>query len=196
MYETDGNTRIFKIDEHKGAVVAGFIPDARAMVKIARNEANEYKKKFRPPAPLNFIKQRVASHVHTLTLYSCFRPFGASVILGAYTPDGPQLFCIQPSGSFAGYFGCAIGKASDSARSEMENIDINNVPIAQLVKEVARIIYVVHNEDRTSPNFELELSWSGKITNGRHVLVPPRVRNEAEDYAEEMLTLVESSDSN
>lgn len=196
LYEKGGNTRIFKIGEHIGAVVAGFLPDARAMVEIARNEASEYRKEFRSPAPLNLIKQRVASHVHTLTLYSCFRPFGASVILGAYTPDGPQLYCIQPSGAVTGYFGCAIGKAADAARSEMENIDINNVPITQLVKEAARIIYVVHNEDRTSPNFELELSWSGKITNGRHVLVPPHVRKEAEDYAEEMLTLEESSDSN
>lgn len=195
LYETGGNARTFTIDEHIGAVVAGFLPDARAIVEIARNEASEFKRGFESSAPLNFIKQNVASHVHTLTLYNCFRPFGASVILGAYKPDGPQLYCIQPSGAVAGYFGCAIGKAANAARSEMENIDIINTPVRQLVKDAARIIYAVHEEERSSPNFELELSWAGEITNGRHISVPPRVRKGAEDYAEEMLAEEESSDS-
>lgn len=195
LYETGANSHTMTIDEHIGAVVAGFLPDARAIVAIARNEASEFRKEFGSPAPLNIIKKNVASHVHTLTLYSAFRPFGASVILGACTPDGPQLYCIQPSGAVAGYFGCAIGKAADAARSLMEEIDLKNAPMIQLVNDATRIIYAVHAEDRASPNFELELSWSGEKTEGKHEAVPPRFRKEAEDYALEMLAVEESSDS-
>lgn len=195
LYETGGNTRTFTIDKHIGAVVAGFLPDARAIVNIARIEASEYRNIYRSRAPLKNIKQAVGNYVHTLTLFSAFRPYGASLILGSYMPDGPQLYCIETSGAVAGYFGCAIGKAAEAARSKMENVDFKNTSITQLVKDATRIIYSLHDEDRATPNFELELSWSGKITNGRHIPVPSRVRKEAEDYAEEMLVVEEYPDS-
>ena len=38
-------------------------------------------------------------YVHAYTLYSAVRPFGSSLILGAYDPDdGPQMYMIDPSG--------------------------------------------------------------------------------------------------
>ncbi|XP_031698626.1 proteasome subunit alpha type-3-like, partial [Anarrhichthys ocellatus] len=52
----------------------------------------------------------------------------------------------------------------------------------ELVKEVAKIIYIVHDEVKDKA-FELELSWVGEVTNGRHQLIPEDVRQEAEKYA-------------
>ena len=46
---------------------------------------------------------------------------------------------------------------------------------AELVKEAAKIIYMVHDEVKDKM-FELELSWVGEFTNGVHQRVPDNVR--------------------
>ena len=42
---------------------------------------------------------------------------------------------------------------------------------AELIKEAAKIIYVIHDEVKDK-EFELELSWVGEHTGGRHQVVP------------------------
>ncbi|CAM9435022.1 unnamed protein product [Rangifer tarandus platyrhynchus] len=62
-----------------------------------------------------------------------------------------------------------------------------------VVKEVSKIIYIVHDEVKDKA-FELELSWVGEITNGRHEIVPKDIREEAEKYAKESLKEEDESD--
>ena len=56
---------------------------------------------------------------------------------------------------------------------------------ADLVKEAAKIIYMVHDEVKDKM-FELELSWVGDFSNGVHQKVPDNVRHifyECFDYS-------------
>ncbi|KAJ7369832.1 Proteasome subunit alpha type-3 [Desmophyllum pertusum] len=53
-------------------------------------------------------------------------------------------------------------------------------------------IYIVHDEVKDK-NFELELSWIGEVTNGKHQCVPKEIAEAAEKYAKE--SLVEESSS-
>lgn len=61
-----------------------------------------------------------------------------------------------------------------------------------LVKEAARIIYLVHDELKDK-QFELEMSWVGVHTNGRHERVPNDIKTEAETKARQ--AMAEDSDS-
>ena len=63
---------------------------------------------------------------------------------------------------------------------------------AELVKEAAKIIYMVHDEVKDKM-FELELSWVGEFTNGVHQKVLDNVHLEAEKYAKSAMK--EESDS-
>lgn len=191
LYEVGANKRIFTVDRHVGVAVAGLIADARQVVETARSEAATYRSDYNDAIPLKFLKDRVAMYMHAYTLYSSLRPYGASVILGAYEYDGPQMYCIDPSGTSWGYYGCAIGKAKQAAKTEMEKLKLKDMTIEQLVKEAAKIIYVVHDEVKDK-NFELELSWVGEITNGKHQFVPKNVFEEAEKHAK---AAVEDDDS-
>eukprot|EP00923_Selenidium_pygospionis_P026512 GHVN01047339.1.p1 GENE.GHVN01047339.1~~GHVN01047339.1.p1 ORF type:complete len:105 (+),score=29.02 GHVN01047339.1:36-350(+) len=97
----------------------------------------------------------------------------------------------EPSGVAYGYYGCAVGKAKANAKTEIEKIKMKDMSIKDLVKEVAKIIYVVHDEVKDKA-FELELSWVGEATGGVHQLVPKDVFEEAEKYVKASL---EESDS-
>ena len=58
---------------------------------------------------------------------------------------GAELHCLDPSGISYGYWGCAAGKAKSNAKTELEKIKIQEMTCAELVKEAAKIIYMVHN---------------------------------------------------
>ena len=107
--------------------------------------------------------------------------------------DRAQLYMIDPSGVSYGYWGCAIGKARQAAKTEIEKLQMKEMTCRDVVKEVAKIIYIVHDEVKDKA-FELELSWVGELTKGRHEIVPKDIREEAEKYAKESLKEEDESD--
>ncbi|XP_070299528.1 proteasome subunit alpha type-3 isoform X2 [Salvelinus sp. IW2-2015] len=174
--------------------VAGLLADARSLSEVAREEASNFRSNYGHNIPLKHLSERVAMYVHAYTLYSAVRPFGCSFILGSYDQDdGPQLYMVDPSGISYGYWGCAIGKAKQAAKTEIEKLQMKDMTCRELVKEVAKIIYIVHDEVKDK-SFELELSWVGEVTNGKHELVPKDIREEAEKYAKDSLEEEDDSD--
>ncbi|XP_016129589.1 proteasome subunit alpha type-3 [Sinocyclocheilus grahami] len=157
LYEEGSNKRIFNIDRH-----VGMVRTLRMLFKqVLKTCPFEVGNKL-----FIFSKQhladRVAMYVHAYTLYSAVRPFGCSFILGSYDEDdGPQLYMVDPSGISYGYWGCAIGKAKQAAKTEIEKLQMKEMTCRELVKEVAKIIYIVHDEVKDKA-FELELSWVGE----------------------------------
>ncbi|KAL7992763.1 hypothetical protein Chor_017019 [Crotalus horridus] len=215
LYEEGSNKRLFNVDRHVGMVlkcasifqaVAGLLADARSLADIAREEASNFRSNYGYNIPLNHLADRVAMYVHAYTLYSAVRPFGCSFMLGSYDDDdGAQLYMIDPSGvSYVsiliyihlnenqeyyplsiGYWGCAIGKARQAAKTEIEKLQSSKVPLTR--------IYIVHDEVKDKA-FELELSWVGEVTKGKHETVPKDVKEEAEKYAKESLKEEDESD--
>ena len=92
-----------------------------------------------------------------------------------------------------GYYGAATGKGRQSAKAELEKLDLNNPQCALTLKdavmEAARIIYVAH-EDSKDKEFELEMTWISALdgpTKGQHQEVPKELFEEAEKAAKKSL---------
>ena len=111
-----------------------------------------------------------------------------------------------------------MGKARQAAKTEMEKLKLADMTCLELIKEAAKMyvflfktfliyqflficslflkiffsVYIVHDEVKDK-HFELELSWVGEVTGGRHQKVPQEVYAEAERYAKSALE--EDSDS-
>ncbi|KAI9630735.1 hypothetical protein KEM48_013632 [Puccinia striiformis f. sp. tritici PST-130] len=57
------------------------------------------------------LADRLGQLCQAYTLYGSVRPFGISALIAGIDKDGTSnLFCLEPSGVFWGYRGCAIGK--------------------------------------------------------------------------------------
>ena len=186
LHEDDSNPRIFNIDKHVGMAVAGLLTDARAIVDIARDEASNYRLKYNAPIPLKYLSERVSMYMHAYTLYAAVRPFGASVLLSSFVDATPELYMIDPSGIPLGYHGCAAGKAKQNAKTEIEKLDLSHLTCVEALKEIAKIIYVVHDEVKDK-NFQLQLSWVCQQSNGLHQMVPDNLLEEAETFAKNAL---------
>ncbi|PPS09974.1 hypothetical protein GOBAR_AA10677 [Gossypium barbadense] len=146
------NRRIHSVHRHSGMAVAGLAADELA--------------------------ERVASYVHLCTLYWWLRPFGCGIILGGYDRDGPQLYMVEPSGISYRYFGAAIGKGKQAAKTEIEKLNLSEMTCREGVIEVAKIIYKVHDEAKDKA-FELEMSWVCDESKQQHQKVPDDLLEEA-----------------
>jgi 20S proteasome subunit alpha 7 len=128
------------------------------------------------------LNDRLSQHVHMHTLYWYLRPFGCAILLAVYDDNGPALYSIAPNGESYKYFATAIGKNKQGASSELESIKFNEITAKEGVRQIARILYKLHDESKDK-EVEIELSYITDDTQRRHVLVPPQLRDEAVEYA-------------
>jgi len=194
MLVEGSNRRIHNVDMHAGIALAGLAADAKQIVNRARSEARSYREFYGTPIGGKVLNDRLSGFVHLYTLYWYLRPFGASVLLACYDTDGPQLYMIEPSGVSYRYLASAIGKNTNGARTELEKIKFNEITCRQAVKEVAKIIYKLH-DDVKDKDFELELSWVCNESQRKHTMVPKAVRDEAVRAAKDAKEKAEMEDS-
>ncbi|KAJ7541643.1 hypothetical protein O6H91_10G068300 [Diphasiastrum complanatum] len=133
------NRRIHAVQRHAAMAMAGVAADGRQIVSRARAEANNYENFYGDEIPIKELCDRVASYVHLSTLYWWLRPFGSAAILGGYDRDGPQLYMIEPSGVAYRYFGAAVGKGRQAAKTEIEKLKLSELTCREGVKEVAKM---------------------------------------------------------
>jgi hypothetical protein len=67
------------------------------------------------------------------------RPFGSATILGGYDRDGPQLYMIEPSGVAYRYFGAAIGKGRQAAKTAIEKLKLSEMTCREGIIAVAKM---------------------------------------------------------
>jgi len=186
MLEPGSNRRIATIDKHVGMAYVGLAADSRPLINRARSESKNYKSFYDSPIPSRVLNERLSGFVQTYTLYGHLRPFGVAVMLASWDNTGPNLHMIEPSGVSYAYFGTAIGKARQAAKGEIEKLKLSEMTARQAVKEVAKIIYTVHDEVKDK-DFELDLSWICAESKYEHQMVPKEIAAEAERYAKAAL---------
>merc|ERR1711974_15056 len=114
------------------------------------------------------------------TLHDSVRPFGTSVIIASADKTGPSLHMVEPSGISYGYYGVAIGQGKQVAKTELENLNLQELTARQAAIEIAKIIYKIH-DDVKDKDFELELSWVCAESNNKHQRIPEDLLAEANE---------------
>ena len=145
----------------------------------ARSEANQYKSFYGGACPVKQLASRMGNFMQMYTIYGHVRPFGAAAILGGVDADGPCLYMVEPSGISVGYFGVAIGKGKQAAKTDLEKLKLSEMTCREAAKAVAKIIHTVH-DDVKDKAFELELSWVCPESNNQHAMLPTALRDEIE----------------
>lgn len=179
------NRRIQTIDRHIGVTYSGLLPDGRHFVNRGRDEASTYSNMYKEPVSVPHLMDRLGLYVQNYTCYNSVRPFGVVSIVGGVDANGPHLYMIEPSGAYWGYTGAATGKGRQTAKSELEKLNFEELTVREAVKHAARIIRQAH-EDNKDKDYELEITWcSLEETGGQHQFVPEELLQEAIKFAED-----------
>lgn len=158
MLENGSNNRIHAVDRQAGICICGMLPDGRAIIARARDEADNSRDIFATPILGAVLADRVGEFMHAYTTHYAYRPFGCSAIIASYSDDGPQLFVSDPSGTVAGYYGIALGKAKTLAKSELEKLDFKTLTCEEAVPKLALILHEVHDKQKDKL-YEVEVAW-------------------------------------
>jgi 20S proteasome subunit alpha 2 len=109
-----------EISPNCGMTYSGMGPDFRVLTQKGRKAAQSYYLQYKEQIPVSILAREVAAVMQEFTQSGGVRPFGVSLLLAGYDADGPQLFQIDPSGSFWAWKASAIGKNANNAKTFLE----------------------------------------------------------------------------
>jgi 20S proteasome subunit alpha 7 len=139
MLEDGSNKRIFTPDSHVGVAVAGLTADGRRFAKKVAQECRSYERQYGAKIPAKALGSRAGNHAQFYTQFSHLRPYGVSTLIAVKDAGKPQLLMIEPSGLWYGYRGASIGKGRQSAQTEIEKLDLENLLCKDALKEAANM---------------------------------------------------------
>ncbi|MBN2067717.1 MAG: archaeal proteasome endopeptidase complex subunit alpha [Candidatus Diapherotrites archaeon] len=123
--------KLFKVDDHIGAISSGLVGDARRLVQIARKECQENRMYYEESIEVETLVKRLSAVKQLFTQYAGMRPFGVSFIIGGVDESGKRLFETEPSGALAEYNAIAIGRGKKEAMKFFEKEYKDNLPLEE-----------------------------------------------------------------
>ena len=113
--------KIFAIDQHMAAGIAGLTADARSLVKYMQNECLNHKYVYGAPIPPHQLMADLSNKHQETTQTYVRRPFGVGLLIASMDDcHEPHLYQTCPSGNLYEFVASAIGARSQSARTYLE----------------------------------------------------------------------------
>ncbi|WRX26003.1 Proteasome [Theobroma cacao] len=103
-----------------GVVYSGMGPDFRVLVRKSRKQAEQYHRLYKEPIPVTQLVRETAAVMQEFTQSGGVRPFGVSLLVAGYDDNGPQLYQVDPSGSYFSWKASAMGKNVSNAKTFLE----------------------------------------------------------------------------
>ena len=102
--------KLFKVDDHIGAAVSGFISDGRVLIEKARVKAQQYRVTYDESIDVLELVKNISDMKQAFSQYGGARPFGVSILFAGIDDSGMKLYATEPSGIFFQYRATAIGE--------------------------------------------------------------------------------------
>eukprot|EP00898_Chlorokybus_atmophyticus_P006291 jgi/Chlat1/6663/Chrsp49S06152 len=177
----DENTvkKISRITENIGVVYSGMGPDSRVLVRKARKTAQQYFRLYQEVMPIAQLVREIAAVMQESTQSGGVRPFGVSLLVAGYDDGGPQLFQVDPSGSYFAWKASAIGKNNQNAKTFLEKRYTEEMELEDAVHAAILTLKEGFEGQISAHNIEI-----GVVTADRNfrVLTPAEV----DDYLQEV----------
>jgi 20S proteasome subunit alpha 2 len=87
---------------------------------MARKDTQVYYRTYQESIPCSQLVREIATTMQEFTQQGGVRPFGVSLLMAGYDANGPQLYQVDPSGSYFGWKASAIGKNMINAKTFLE----------------------------------------------------------------------------
>ncbi|KAG2551555.1 hypothetical protein PVAP13_9KG377400 [Panicum virgatum] len=113
-------TSIQALTPNIGVVYSGMGPDFRVLVRKSRKQAQQYYRLYKESIPVTQLVRETAAVMQEFTQSGGVRPFGVSLLIAGYDDNGPQLYQVDPSGSYFSWKASAMGKNVSNAKTFLE----------------------------------------------------------------------------
>merc|ERR1719382_1574123 len=129
--------------------------------------------------PTSQIVRKMAAIMQESTQQGGVRPFGVSLLMAGYDDSGPQLFQVDPSGSYFGWKASAIGKNHVNAKALLEKRYNEDIEVEDAIHTAILTLKEGFEEAITAENIEIGVIGEDRVFK---VLTPAQVQ----DYLSEV----------
>ncbi|ESO95327.1 hypothetical protein LOTGIDRAFT_232029 [Lottia gigantea] len=160
LIEPSSIEKIMEVDSHIGCAMSGLIADSRTLIDRARVEAQNHWFTYNEKMSVESVTQAVSN----LALAfgdddaepgAMSRPFGVALLFAGMDEKGPQLYHMDPSGTFIQYDAKAIGSGSEGAQQALQEVFHKSITLKEACKSALTILKQVMEEKLNSTNVEL-----------------------------------------
>lgn len=132
--------KLFVIDDHIAAVSSGLVGDARRLVEMGRQKAQENIMYYDEPIHVENLVKEISSLKQAFTQYGGMRPYGVSFIIGGIDEAGLHLFETEPSGALAEYKAIAVGSGRNEVMDLFEKEYSDNIKFDEAMQLMLKAI--------------------------------------------------------
>ncbi|KAM3343469.1 proteasome subunit alpha type-2-A [Capsicum galapagoense] len=162
-----------------GVVYSGMGPDSRVLVRKSRKQAEQYYRLYKEPIPVTQLVRETAAVMQEFTQSGGVRPFGVSLLVAGYDDKGPQLYQVDPSGSYFSWKASAMGKNVSNAKTFLEKRYTEELELDDAVHTAILTLKEGFEGQISGKNIEIGIIGNDKVF---RVLTPAEI----DDYLQEV----------
>ena len=144
--------KIFQLDEHIGAAIAGLSSDARVLINQSRVFCQSNRLLYDESVDVEVLTRRVGDQAQVYTQHAGVRPFGVSMIIAGVDNTGNRIFTADPSGSYRGYHATAVGRKGDEANKLLEERYNKDITMEEAITLAVETVKIASEGEVTSKN--------------------------------------------
>lgn len=151
--------KIYEVDDHIEAAVAGILSDARILIERAQLVAQQHRITYDNEVDVESVIKDIANIKQQFTQYGGARPFGVSVMVAGISGKKPKLYTSDVTGNYFSYKAMAIGENDERIKEELRKEYKEDLTIEEGTKLCFKIF-----KEILGKNFDLSRFDVGYIT--------------------------------
>lgn len=147
--------KIYEIDSHVIASVAGIVSDARVLIEKSQILAQQNRMTYDSPIEPELVTKEISDIKQQFTQYGGARPFGVSLMVAGVLNKKPSLYTSDITGNYFSYYANAIGENDDKIKEKLREKYKSDLNIKKGVKLALDIFKEIQGNKFNLNRFEL-----------------------------------------
>lgn len=147
--------KIYEIDSHIMASVAGILSDARVLIERAQVLAQQNRVTYDSPIEPELVIKDLANLKQQFSQYGGARPFGVSLMVAGINNKKPELYISDVTGNYSAYHANAIGENDDKLKEKLRERYKSDLTMKKGVKLALDIFKEMEEKKFNLGRFEL-----------------------------------------
>ena len=147
--------KIYEVDSHIIASIAGIVSDARVLIEQAQVLAQQHRVTYDSPIEPELVIKDISNLKQKFSQYGGARPFGVSLMAAGVNGKKPELYTSDVTGNYFSYHANAIGEHDEKIKKILREKYKQDLTIKKGVKIALEIFKEMRGDKFDLNKFEL-----------------------------------------
>ncbi|MBT96678.1 MAG: archaeal proteasome endopeptidase complex subunit alpha [Candidatus Pacearchaeota archaeon] len=152
---SESANKIYEVDSHIIASIAGIVSDARVLVERAQVLAQQHRITYDSSIEPELIIKEISNVKQQFSQYGGARPFGVFLMIAGMNNKKPQLFTSSVTGNYLSYNANAIGENDEKIKEKLREKYKPELTIKKGIKVALDIFKEIQGSKFDLEKFEL-----------------------------------------